>query len=278
MFSKLVKYDLRAIFKYWWIAAVTSAVLSVVGGFCVRVLNNEVNAEEYVEVQVFAGLGLFIVIMGLVLFYVLTEVLILLRFYKHFFTDEGYLTFTLPVRKTSLFNSKVLSSMIFICVTQLALVLEVFVILAIGLPEYIFSPKLLNGLAELARMFVEDGLLYNIIILFEIIVILTALQVLGMLFIYICITIAAVIAKKHKVLAAIGIYYAANSALSFIIQTILFTNGFSRIFELIDALPVQQMQISSSLTLLGFIGVLGIMLGLMYLLETYLLDRRLNLE
>ena len=278
MFSKLVKYDLRAIFKYWWIAAVTSAVLSVVGGFCVRVLNNEINAEEYVEVQVFAGLGLFIVIMGLVLFYVLTEVLILLRFYKHFFTDEGYLTFTLPVRKTSLFNSKVLSSMIFICVTQLALVLEVFVILAIGLPEYIFSPKLLNGLAELARMFVEDGLLYNIIILFEIIVILTALQVLGMLFIYICITIAAVIAKKHKVLAAIGIYYAANSALSFIIQTILFTNGFSRIFELIDALPVQQMQISSSLTLLGFIGVLGIMLGLMYLLETYLLDRRLNLE
>lgn len=278
MFSKLVKYDLRAIFKYWWIAAVTSAVLSVVGGFCVRLLNNEINAEEYVEVQVFAGLGLFIVIMGLVLFYVLTEVLILLRFYKHFFTDEGYLTFTLPVRKTSLFNSKVLSSMIFICVTQLALVLEVFVILAIGLPEYIFSPKLLNGLAELARMFVEDGLLYNIIILFEIIVILTALQVLGMLFIYICITIAAVIAKKHKVLAAIGIYYAANSALSFIIQTILFTNGFSRIFELIDALPVQQMQISSSLTLLGFIGVLGIMLGLMYLLATYLLDRRLNLE
>lgn len=276
MFAKLLKYDLRAILKYWWIAAVSSAVLSVAGGVCVRILN--VDSEQFAIAQIFAVLGLIVVIMGLGIFVVLNEVLILIRFYKHFFSDEGYLTFTLPVRKTSLLNSKLLSAMIFVVMTLAVVTADIFVILTIGIPEYIFAPEFLEQIAELLSLFVKEGLLYNLLILAEIFIIVAMLEAVSLMFVFICITVAAVIARKHKVLAAIGIYYAATSALSFLTQIMLFTNRFYRIIELIDRLPEAQLQTASALILLGVIGVLGIVFCAMYLLEMYMLDRRLNLE
>lgn len=45
MLKKLLKYDLKAVFKYWWIAAISTLGLSVLGGFAVTVLRDTVSTE-----------------------------------------------------------------------------------------------------------------------------------------------------------------------------------------------------------------------------------------
>ena len=44
-------------------------------------------------------------VMAIIASAVVTELLVFVRFYKNFFTDEGYLTFTLPVSRKDLLLS-----------------------------------------------------------------------------------------------------------------------------------------------------------------------------
>ena len=41
MLKKLLKYDFQSVFKYWWIAALVSFVLSIGGGICIKLLGSE---------------------------------------------------------------------------------------------------------------------------------------------------------------------------------------------------------------------------------------------
>ena len=50
------------------------------------------------------------------------------------------------------------------------------------------------------------------------VLILVALSVMQINLIQFCITLGATLVKKHKILASVGIYYAVNSALSFLAQ------------------------------------------------------------
>lgn len=95
MFAKLLKYDLRAVFKYWWMAAVASAIIAALGGICISIVN--VDYTKYGALQTIATLGIVLAVIGIVIFFTLSEILVLVRFYKNFYSDEGYLTFTLPV-------------------------------------------------------------------------------------------------------------------------------------------------------------------------------------
>lgn len=49
MLKKLLKYDFIAVFKYWWIAALTSLVFSI-GGGCIKLWNLEKELPEIVYV------------------------------------------------------------------------------------------------------------------------------------------------------------------------------------------------------------------------------------
>ncbi len=286
MFSKLLKYDLRAVFKYWWIAAVTSLALAVFGGGCLRTV--VAAGEELSTFHTFSILGMVLSFVGLCLFVTLSEILILVRFYKNFFTDEGYLTFTLPVKKTSLLNSKLAAAFIMSSASLFLFFVDIFILIVIGAGEEIFTPEVIKGLKEIALLFFTERVLFNIAISVEFIVLFAILTVVQILGIFICITVAAVIAKKHKVLAAIGIYYVASGAVGFISQLLFIPNylfisssgdvPLTRVIGLIAELPENMMQFTFVICLLGIVAIALLAFGLMWLLEYYLLDRRLNLE
>ena len=104
MLRKLLKYDLKAIFKFWWI---------VFGGFCDNILNTYEGDAWSVYLMMSMG-SLSGTFLNLAL-PVVTFVLIFIRFYKNFFTDEGYLTFTLPVSRRKLMLSKIISGTTALC-------------------------------------------------------------------------------------------------------------------------------------------------------------------
>lgn len=277
MFTKLLKYDLRSVFKYWWIAAASSAFFSVLAGICIKILSAE--NTNYTAIYALAIIGIVIFAIGIIVMPVLSLVMILVRFYKHFFTDEGYLTFTLPVKKSQLLNSKILMSAIFNLATVVVLAFDIFFMLAIAVPDVVLDPQLWSRFFEIiGGLFKEAGLVFSIVYILEAFALIAVSLVYSSLALFTVITVASMVARKHKVLAAIGIYYISNAIISGFSQLIIMDGNFSSALEKIDTLPVRQLQLSQIAILLIVIGILATAIAGLHLLENWLLERKLNLE
>ena len=81
------------------------------------------------------------------------------------------------------------------------------------------------------------------------------------------VTIGAIIAKKHKVLAAIGVYYGIGVGLSIVGSIAMMGTVFTKAEAAIPG------------TLLGLSALMGLLLFLgSYFLTHYLMDKKLNLN
>ena len=274
MLKKLLKYDFKSVFKYWWIAALSSLALCVLGGGCINVLQSARDLPTIVDAS--AGLFLGLSIVSVVAFMLVSVIFVYVRFYKNFFTDEGYLTFTLPVKRTTLLNSKLIMSTGTVIATIIAGAINVGVMLLIGFNEIIFSKPLWKEIKNFIRILLNEIKGYSAVYLIEAVLILILLTVFSVLFVFCCITFASIITKKARVITAIGIYYGANMIFSFAVEIFAFF-GISGILERIGAVGEEYRYPLLSLVIFGVIVLITLFCGMLYTLQYYMLDRRLNL-
>jgi hypothetical protein len=232
MLKKCLKYDLRAIHRIWWILAVTLLGASLVVAFSIRAMAqniwnidiNETASGMDVIVTLFGGAGAALGFIAMAACLVVSLILVYWRTYTHFYTDEGYLTFTLPVKRSTLYLSKVITAAIVEFSTGLLFVLGIAIILLVAPPTEngaLINPVAYTGLWELLRegWALVGGWMIVWVLAFLPIPLLFCLVTSGMTML--CITVGAVIAKKHKLIAAIGIYYGVTTVLSFVGQLIM---------------------------------------------------------
>ncbi len=275
MLSRLLKYDFRAILKYWWLAAVTSVGLAAIGGVCAVILDN--NFVQQIAFKTIAGLGLFLSILGMVAFTILSEILIYVRFYRHFFTDEGYLTFTLPVKRSDLLTSKLVSAMTVSVMTGIVVALDIGIIIAFLMGDRLFDAQMWERRLEMIRELWDVLGGYMILYILQVLLLMLVLTVLSIMLMYCCITVAGIVVKKHKVLAAIGICYAASGVVSFVSQWVLLF-GIYGVGAWFSPLSEAALKGVIALVLAVFIlFVAAISVGL-YVLNLWMIDRRLNLS
>ena len=281
MLRKCLKYDLIPVARIWWIAAVTVLLLAVPVGLCLR--DQMLHADRFGYVQEFrwSVFGPVIGSFGLAVFALLTVILTAARFYGNFFRDEGYLTFTLPVKRQTLFLSKLISGMVWVFGVMLVSVAAIAVAEAIAPSAGDHSVSMLqNAMKQLGEWFMEGHRelgIYHYIYLVE----LFALIVLGcmgiLLNIYLCITIGSVLAKKNKLLAAVGTYYVFNAA-----ATVAFYVGifFVAVWALAgeSAFPTAQLgNGSGALLLLLACVIVATVDAVLWLVNLGCLERKLNL-
>ena len=279
MFAKLLKHDLRAVFKYWWIGAVAVLGISVFGGFSMRIAEAD---TRYATVSEMGFFGILLSYIAIYLVPVFTQIVLLVRYYKHFFSDEGYLTFTLPVKKTSLFDSKLLTGFIYMLSSYALMFVSVCLL------DFIYDPALfnigtvwsdlsLNSVFDVISLF-GDGLGgYTVPC-----VILTILAVVVYIFlfnafIYACMTLASTISSKHKVLVGVSIYVGARVMIFVLTRTVLI----SSLFYEYNTETTEPLANSGAVLMAVLIGMVGIMLavfGALYYLITVLLHKKLNLS
>ena len=277
MLRKLLRYDFKAVLKYWWIAALSSVVLSLGGGWCISIFTNEKDLPE--ALYVVATLLMIVVVLGLLAFAILTTILIFSRFYKNFFTDEGYLTFTLPVKRSQLLNSKLIVSTTTAMLTFLVLIIDIIVMIVLVSHEEIFTKEYWYGFVNdfLLEFFRDEYIAYYVLWFIEAFVIVVLLVIFSSLFMFSCITVASIIAKKAKVITAIGIYYVANSIFSFVVQ-MFWLFGIASIDSWLWNLSEQNTVKVVSLILFGLILFMSIFCAVLYSIQYWMLDRKLNLS
>lgn len=275
MLKKLLKYDFKSAFKIWWIAAVTSLGLSFLGGYAVTLIRAPRDLPQVVDAS--AGLMLFISIFSLFAFVILSEIIILVRFYKNFFTDEGYLTFTLPVKTGSLINSKLIMSVAVTFTTLIVIAVNVCVILGIGFFDVIVDKELFKYISEVIDEVVAEFGAYLFVYILEAIILFVLGVVFSLLLMFCCITLASIITKKGRVATGIAIYYGVNCVLSFVMEMIMIF-GVRGIGVRLETLSAEMAYPVGTVILLAAILLLGLVSVMLYTLQYLMVDRKLNLN
>ena len=269
MFTKLLKYEWRATRGMLGLMCLISLGAALAGGGTMRYLvwAGEQSTEQniLIMVNVFALVAciLTIIICGAAGMF-----LYIWRFYKSRFTDEGFVTFTLPVTTHQILLSSMLNSaigMVLLCLTIWLCIPVLMLVGLSGIPEFLPElkeawPRILEVLRSAIR---QEEMKYLWIMLLNIV--LGTAE--GLVMVMLSVTIGSVIAKKHKILAAVGCYYGISMLLSFLI-------GISTAF----AVLAKGTETDAFFGVFGTSSVISLIAAVGgYFLMHYLADKKLNL-
>ena len=285
MLKKCLKYDLRAVGRIWWILAVVMMGAALLAGVSIRAMTQSMesgSSDFVVFLSVFGMLGALICFLAMAAALTVSIIMVYWRTYTHFFTDEGYLTFTLPVKRSTLYLSKVLTAAIIETATVLLFVLGIGLILLIAPPAengQLINPAAYTALGEAFALLWEGVGGWLIVWGLAAIPCLLMTQLYACGLVFLCLTIGSVIAKKHKLLAGIGIYFGVTTAVSFVGQLISYflASGIFSVLGYAIAAGVTVGGITVTAVLLIYALLLACMGVSLHFATTHLLEKKLNL-
>ncbi len=229
MFAKLLKYEFRSSRSV--LGLLTIVVLGVFLLATVAIKAMVIGAEsdsDLVGIAVAAGLPvLFMAIFAIFAYAVAGEILLLVQFYKNKFTDEGYLTFTLPTDVHRIYLSSLLNMVIWQLVIAVTIIVGLVVIFLFGThPTQFVNMEIIDAFSgevmkEIGYFYAEElGLTSIDWVVMPLRIILSTIS--SVVLTTTCITLGATLSRKYKVLAAVGIYFAASCVVSVITSVVSF--------------------------------------------------------
>lgn len=267
MFTKLLKYEFKWVSKPLTIASIGALLAGGLGGFLLWAIFDETVMARYEVLMTVMSMLLGGIFIALAAYGIGTEILLLYRFYKNKFSDEGYLTFTTPASTHQILLASILNILFWSLICVIVLIAAFCLIL---LPVSIKYPSDFGFFNEFCGLFcmldiqLEDVFLF----IFSMISSLAYALVLPLL----SITIGSLIAKKHKLLCAFAVGYGismAVSTLNSVINVSVYLGELSGTMEATTA-TLQSILIIPSIIQLA-IGIGG------YFLMHYLIDKKLNI-
>lgn len=271
MLGKLIKHEWKAIWKIPTILIGALMVISFLAGmpFISPIWRSGIGGIEVFKVLVwmlfyFAIIGVSI---GIMLF-------LAIRFYRSMFTDEGYLTHTLPATSHQLLLSKVIVMGIWIFFSMAGVFLSILIFG--GMAILFLQPEISiwNMWKDICREFEAIGMLGLNLFNFaaSIIFMLIASTVNGTMLITGSICLGQMV-KGHKVLGSIGAYFAINTVVQIVGMVVMLPNMLKTRFEA----PIGVFQMLASVY--WGMGVLCVLVSVgLYFLSEYLIRRHLNLD
>ena len=230
MFRLLLKHDWRSIRGILGLLCLICLGAGVLGGFGLRLLIFAVDDPEFSAFRTVLSMGavmacyLAIVICAAgSLFYCIW------RFYRSRYADEGYMTFTLPATTHQILLSGLTATLLAMLCATVAVAVSIGTAVCIGMTAvdgfYADAARDLPLLWEEIRKAIGHEMGAFVSMLFYIPVAAVAQVIIMML----SVTVGSVAARKLKVLAAIGIYYGINVAVSVATSLIMVLGGLTSV-------------------------------------------------
>lgn len=275
MLKKLFKEEWKRFFLAPTVTLIILAVLTltVMGTFMTSFWDQGYN----IFVEILAGFSILAYILSLAAFSFCITLCTAVRFYKNFFTDEGYLMFTLPVKTSDLLFSKLLVAVLWRFISVMFMWLSI-----LGIATVAVSHLSDTGIVQFFREFTDifqdllslGGLTIPLPVLFLWIALFGICeQIFSILFIYTCICIGQ-LWSKHKIGGAIISYF----VLRFVFR--LFRQLFT--LPLSDMFSIYRMEDISAGAWLAFMPVSLLVMGALclglYCICNYIMTKKLNLD
>ncbi len=283
MLKKLLKYEFKAVSKSLVPMLLAIFGLSVLSSFII-VLNNAISRSSAASsvfatiFQIIASIILVFSVIALFASILIVIFLLLQRYYKNFFTDEGYLTFTLPVEVKQLLATKLISGFVWTIVGTIVIFVSImfFLLFATAEDGHLISFDVLTSFIDgISSFYRYVGTLNSVLFTVEFILLGVIGVISQLLLYYLAITIGSIIAKKHKILASIGMYFAINSVTGIVAGIIMF------LIMLISPQTAQNLDSLYGVShtfLIMYILIYALMGTVSYLICKSMLKNKLNLE
>lgn len=280
MLKKLIKYEWKGLIFPFVIMLIVLAGTTLLTCAVILTINPKYDESVQVYSAMALMLSIFLYYFGMIGCTLGTTLIIAIRFYKTCYTDQGYLTHTLPVTTHQILIAKIAIAFFVNILMALAILFSVFIIIQVGIlhitsfytdsPElkWIFKDMFSIVLDEFANVFgihLPSFLIY--MILYSIIS-----EIANVVIIFGCISLGQLYAK-HRILGAIASYF-----------IVLFIE---QIFGWFTSVPISARVLSAKYTTvfdilsptmnlsLLFIVMLAVF---MYFANIHMMTKKLNLE
>lgn len=201
MLGKLLKYEFKDNIFFYVIMTAVIAVMTIAACGSIELMIRTEMDNPYLTLSCISVIMLYIVI--LVAASIFTTVIIFKRFYSNNFSQEGYLTFTLPVKATDIYWSKYISALIWEIWTYGLIILSLSGIMLCPSFELSIADimDIVNNFIDIFDMSIWVMLLYVLQI--------TVSIVYAIVLMYLAICIGQNF-NVHRVIGAVGAYFAVN--------------------------------------------------------------------
>ena len=241
MLKKLIKYDMRAIGKLALpILAVVAGVILLIFTLIGLVMSN----TDMIVRNLFSFLGIYVLAIGVLGGNTVVSFFVLFRYYQNLFTDQGYLSFTLPVTPSQHLCSKVVTAflwnIIILAVNAIALTLGVFVMLIISdklgftsLEAFLYTVS--TSVRDFFNTLVSEFNLSSASFIGILFVLIVCRSLCSILEVFFAMTVGGLM-RRAKVITGLGVYFAIQTALSTIgniLSTFFTWNDLSPLFYLL---------------------------------------------
>ena len=289
MLKKLMKHDFRALSRTLFplqigilggglVATLLTALTIRLGNHTATAGGSALLQRLIMGVSATASVLIGIAIMASAL---VTLLLICYHFYRSFLGDEGYLTFTLPVSTSKLIWSKLLTGMIWTAINAAVILVTLLIFSVFGTT----SDSIANtDVLQAFRMFFTDALpqasKYVSVPLVAVESVVIAILALAsqMLELYFAIVVGGQVAKKHRILAAIGMYLLINMGVGIISSSFMSLVALGEGFANLSFNTPQDFSVVMT-SIFGWFGVLFAGLSvLFFFLIRSIFRKNLNLQ
>lgn len=217
MLGKLIKYDLKAVNRFLIIMHAFLLLSAILGRFF---LIGRIRIDSLENMQLILAISFVTYLLLFIGICYGTYLVIAVRFYKNLFSDEGYLTNTLPVSKTMHLFSKTVSGSIWMILDILLIYLSGYILLSVPL----ITDTLQGHETELVQMMGFGNTTdFNRFLLYLLVISIIG-AVGNVIMMYACIAVGQLF-KGHKVLGAVVSYFVLTAIISLFTTVVSTING-----------------------------------------------------
>lgn len=275
MLKKLFKYEWKASARILMVVYGIVILFSILSRLFMEASGINRGEETLPAMETVSALLIMISIVAIFSSVIFTWVFIAYRFYKSVFTEQGYLTNTLPVTQQQIITAKMLTGVIWQVINWVLVLVAVLIMVANG-RDLSFIVK---GIPDIFRAFVTKDMAATMWLILAAVIISPFCMVLEM---YLCVAVGNML-NSHKVLGAVGMY-AGLYTIQQVIAIIIMMFSSSRFVETTDSVSAETAEVAyQALNLLNINLIAGVILGLIFtvggfLITKYIMIKKLNLQ
>ncbi|MBE6779723.1 MAG: hypothetical protein E7545_01960 [Ruminococcaceae bacterium] len=142
---------------------------------------------------------------------IVTFILCIVRFYKNLFSNEGYLSFTLPVSTNQHLLAKLLSAVVYSIIVFVSVIAAALITVSGDILNEVVKAGVYL-LKDLIDVLPKSGTIHLILYVIEFIVIML-LSVISSYLLYYCFIAIGQTAKKNRILLSVGCYFIYSAAI-----------------------------------------------------------------
>lgn len=154
MLGKLFKHEFKDTAKLMLLIYSMFIAITLIGTLVLS--NDAIQNSESTPINIILAVLMIFYMLSIFALFIITYVYMCVHFYKTMYSDQGYLTHTLPVKSSTLFHVKLFTSLVWMVCSMALMILSIFLLVIGASHGEIFSAEVAAELHQMSLEFEQE--------------------------------------------------------------------------------------------------------------------------